>query len=192
MPITYTSRRGQTYYLHTGPKRGGGAQHYFSMESEGSLAETLPKGFEIYESVRGQVFLRRKQPKLIHDEEKECIEREIEKRQSKNLYKIEVRGKALTIFESDSPLDRLADLAPYLFLPRDPAGKKAYEERFASYQAIMRFTLTDPELRLFAPERFCFRGSVDDWISIGPPEPLKKLASKYLKHLGGDSLYDLF
>ena len=30
---------------------------------------SVPEGFEIYENVGGQVFLRRKQPKLITDEE---------------------------------------------------------------------------------------------------------------------------
>ena len=51
--------------------------------------------------------------------------------------------------------------------------------------------IVDTEQRLFAPERFCFRGSVDDWISIGPPEPIGKLAAKYLKHLGQESIYEL-
>ena len=50
----------------------------------------------------------------------------------------------------------------------------------------------DLERRLFAPERFCFRGSVDDWISVGEPDSIKKLAGKYLKHLGQESMYELF
>ena len=56
----------------------------------------------------------------------------------------------------------------------------------------MRFVLVDKAERLFAPERYCFRGSVDDWISIGPPAPLEKLAAKYLKHLGRESFFELF
>jgi hypothetical protein len=31
MPIIHTSRTGKQYYLHTGPKRGGGVQHFFSI-----------------------------------------------------------------------------------------------------------------------------------------------------------------
>ncbi len=34
------------------------------IETLGSLADALPEGFEIYENVGGQVFLRRQQPKL--------------------------------------------------------------------------------------------------------------------------------
>ena len=47
--ITYRSRTGKTYYLHTGPKRGGGVQHFFTTKSTGSLAECVPDGSEIYE-----------------------------------------------------------------------------------------------------------------------------------------------
>src|SRR2546427_12391491 len=67
--VTHTSRTGKTYYLHTGPKRGGGIQHFFSTKSAGKLAERLPEGFEIYDRVNGQVFLRRQQTKLIGDDE---------------------------------------------------------------------------------------------------------------------------
>jgi hypothetical protein len=192
MPISHKNRLGQTYYLHTGLKRGGGVQYYFSIKSEGSLAETAPAGFEVYESVGGQVFLRRKQPKLIHEEEKAGLEREVAGLKPGNLYKVEARGKSPTIFESASRADRLEGIAPFLFLPKTPAEKRALQERFASYQAVMRFILADAELRLFAPERFCFRGSVEDWISLGPPGPLAKLASKYVKHLGRDSMYELY
>jgi hypothetical protein len=192
MPITQTSRTGQTYYLRTGPKRGGGAQYYFSTKSEGSLAEAVPEGFEIYESVQGQVYLCRKQPKLIHDEEKASIERLLNKLQPVKLYKIEARGKSITIFDGSSGVARLANLAPFHFPAKDPSAKRALQERFATYQPVMRFTLTGSKLRLFDPERFCFRGSVEDWISIGPPDPLEKLASKFLKHLGQDSFYDLY
>jgi hypothetical protein len=63
MPITHTSRNGKTYNLHTGPKRCGGTQHYFSTKPTGTLAQRLPEGFEVYETVNAQVYLRRQQPK---------------------------------------------------------------------------------------------------------------------------------
>ena len=34
-PVTHTTRKGKTYYLHTGPKRGGGVQYFFAMKSSG-------------------------------------------------------------------------------------------------------------------------------------------------------------
>ena len=39
MPVTYHSRTGKIYYLHSGPKRGGGVQHFFSTKADGRLAK---------------------------------------------------------------------------------------------------------------------------------------------------------
>ncbi len=101
---------------------------------------------------------------------------------------MEARGAVLTIHESSQDLGDLREFIPFL----SPAAIEASNERFAHYQPILRFTLIDAEQRLFAPERYCFRGSVDDWIPIGEPDTIEKLAVKYLKHLGKDSFYELY
>ncbi len=188
MAITYTSRTGKTYYLHTGPKRGGGIQYYFSSKATGTLAEHLPKGFEVYESVNGQVYLRRQQPKLIRDSEVDCVRRRIASPRGVHRYKIEVRGNVLTVHESSSDFGFLREFAAPFALPRTDD----LAERFAHYQPVLRFALVDADQRLFASERYCFRGSVDDWISIGLPGKLEKLAGQFLKHLGQESFYELF
>ena len=41
-------------------------------------------------------------------------------------------------------------------------------------------------------ERFCFRGSVDDWIPIGGPAVLSAHVRQFVKHLGRESFYELF
>jgi len=186
--ITHTSRTGKTYHLHTGPKRGGGTQHYFSTKPTGQLADRLPEGFEVHETVNGQVHLRRRQPKLIRDDELDGIRRQLEQPRAGHRYKVEVRGEVLTVHQSGSDFGFLRESAPHL----SPREHDRVAEQFASYQPVLRFILADAGDRLFAPERYCFRGSVDDWISIGPPALLTKLAGKYLKHLGQDSLYELF
>ena len=74
MPIQYTNRRSQTYYLHQGTTKTGKPKYYFSMKSEGTLADKIPDGFEIYENPNAQVFLRKIQPKIITDEEVALVE----------------------------------------------------------------------------------------------------------------------
>lgn len=188
MPVIHKSRTGKTYYLHSGPKRGGGVQHFFSTKSAGNLVENLPPEFEIYETVNGQVYLRRQQPQLIHNEERDLIVRPLEKRPVGPRYKVEVRGDTLTIHESTQDFDGMRKRFPQI----SDSAFEAVNKESRGYQAVLRFILVDAERRLFAPERFCFRGSVDDWISIGPAEPIKRLAAQYLKHLGKDSLFELF
>lgn len=65
------------------------------------------------------------------------------------------------------------------------------EDRFAWYQALMRFILIDKKTRKFEAQRYCFRGSIDDWIELDRSTDLKKLAKKCCCHLGKDSFYDL-
>ena len=185
MAIAHTSRTGKTYYLHTGPKRGGGVQYFFSTKPTGSLAEQLPQGFETYESVHGQVFLRRKTAQLIADEEIARIESRLGKLRGRNLYKIEVRDKTLTIFESTA--FGSSEALPWI----SKEDQAELRERFAYYQAVLRFTLVDAEKRLFAPERYYFSG-MGGWIPLGRSDRIEKLAAKYVKHLGSDSFFELY
>ena len=75
MPITHTNAKGKTSYLHQGTTKTGKPTYHFSMQSEGTLAETIPAGFEIYENPNAQVFLRRIPPKIITDEEARSLRR---------------------------------------------------------------------------------------------------------------------
>jgi hypothetical protein len=189
MPITHTSRTGKTYYLHTGPKRGGGTQHFLSTKAAGPLAERVPEGFEIHETVSGQVFLRRQPPKLIRDDELDRIRRPLAQPRAEKRYRVEAEGKVITIHES---ADQVSSLWRETAWHLSPEAQERIAAQFAHYQPVMRFTLVDADRRVFAPERYCFRGSVDRWISIGEPGPLPELAKRYLKHLGQESLYELY
>jgi hypothetical protein len=188
VPVIHTNRRGKAYYLHTGPKRGGGIQHYFSTKPAGQLAESIPDGFEVYEAVNGEFYLRRRQPALIQEKELESIRSRLTKPRAGCRYQVEVRGDAIIVHESSTDLGFLGELNP--LIPRQKLDRLSAQ--FAHYIPVLRFVLVDTDRRLFAPERYCFRGSVEDWISIGPPEAVAKLAGKYLKHLGQDSFYELF
>jgi hypothetical protein len=135
-----------------------------------------------------QVYLRRRQPKLISDDELECVRRQVAQPRKGSRYKVEMRGEVLTVHESTNDFSFMREFAPHL----SAGAREDINECFAHYQPVLRFILVDAEQRLFAPERYCFRGRVDDWISIGAPESIGKLAAKYLKHLGSDSIYELF
>jgi hypothetical protein len=62
VPITHTNAKGKTYYLHQVTTKTGKPKYHFAMQSEGTLAESIPVGFEIYENPNAQVSLRRIPP----------------------------------------------------------------------------------------------------------------------------------
>ena len=60
-----------------------------------------------------------------------------------------------------------------------------------SYSPMMQFVLNDAQTREFVVQRWCFLGSVDDWISLSSSTDLNELVKKYGRHLGKESFYDL-
>ena len=190
MSIQHTSRTGKAYYLHVGQGKSGKPNYFFSTEPEGPLVNSVPDGFEIYENVGGQVFLRRKQPKLIPDEELAMVKEALKRYAEEWRYRVEVKKAAIIIYEAPDNTARLERFAlPWI----SKATIKQSVIQSANYMAVMRFVLADAEKRLFLAERFCFRGSVEDWIDIGgPAQKLAILLKKFIKHLGKESIFELY
>jgi len=188
MAVKHTNRRGQTFYLHQGTTKTGKPKYFFSLNNHGELACTVPQGFEIYENPNGRVFLRRKQPKLISDEELAVVEEGLKTYSRQEKCRLDVRQAIITVFMPDQNLAELEKAMGLLARLKD----RALLDRFTSYSPVLQFILTNKEARTFIARRYCFLGSVDDWIEIGRPDKLAALVKKYVRHLGQDSFYELY
>ncbi len=192
MPITHVNSKGKTYYLHQGTTKTGKPKYHFAMKSEGNLADNIPEGFEIYENPNAQVFLRRIPPKIITDEERQLVEDGMQKHATVQDYKIDVKGKAIIIFTADQDVDHLAGMLRE-FHP-NPMSNPEVASLLRSaihYSPMLQFILDDKDQRLFTAQRYCFKGSIDDWIDIDHGK-LVKLVKTYLQHLGEESYFELF
>ena len=189
MSIQHVARHGKVYHLQSKPGKNGKLNYSFSRKPDGAPVDTIPKGFEIYETVRGQVFLRLIQPKLITDQELQMVRTALNAVAEEWKHKIEIRKNQIIIHAAQSlGFGFGTDMGSWL----SPQKIKEFEINNATYMLEMRFSLVDAEKRIFLPERFCYRGSVEDWIDIGSPDTLPKLLKKFFKHLGKDSLYELY
>ena len=186
--IEHTSRTGKTYYLHVKTKVAGKQSYFFSTDAEGSQVEQVPDGYEVYENVNGQVFLRKKVAQIILPGELDVVERHIRNREDAWRYWVEAKKNAITVYQAGEMggIDRIMSEFGRGKMP------SAEKRRYASFMAMLRFVLEDKKTRTFVTERFCFRGSVDDWIYIDGPAGLDKQVGKYMKHLGRESFFDLF
>ncbi len=158
------------------------------MQSEGTLATAIPAGYEIYENPNAQVFLRRIPPKIITDAERQVVEAGMRTYATVKDYKIDVKGNAILIYTAVQEIDALADLFKDLY--PDPTANvelMANLRKVVHYSPMLVFQLVDVTRRTFQTQRYCFLGSVDDWIEIGKPGKLSTLVKKYVKHLGQDS-----
>ena len=191
MPITHTNAKGKTYYLHQGTTKTGKPKYHFAMKSDGTLADSIPEGFEIYENPNAQVFLRRIPPKIITDEERQVVAEGMRKYAGAKDYKIDVKGRAIIVYTADQSIETLAGL--FEDLHPDPTANPqlmATLRGVIQYSPMMQFILEEKEQRRFTVQRYCFRGSIDDWIDLDQGT-LAKLVRKYVPHLGNESYFDL-
>jgi hypothetical protein len=193
MGVEYTNRKDKKYYLNVGKTKTGKSRYYFSMKKKDALAEEMPEGFEIYEHpANGQVFLRKKIPPLITELEKKLVEKEIQNLDGARLYVADVKGEEVIIYQSNENVENLKDLFGSISPLHDTSRIENIIKSETTYSPIMKFILNDEKKRTFVVNRYCFRGSIDDWIDIGGPMHLKEASKVFLEHLGKDSFYELF
>jgi len=195
MQVAYTNRKGRTYYLCRGVTKTGKPRYYFAREPKGEPVEEIPEGYVVRENVNGLVFLAREREVQIRPEERAVVETAIGRHPKARNYRVDVKGKWITVYESVGP--DIEDLAPLL---RGLGGLamsrledlQASLDKRARFTPVMRFTLLDEEKRTFQTERWCYLGSIDDWIDVGASGSLRRLARKFIRLLGSDALFDVF
>jgi len=164
MVVKHVNRKGQTFYLHETKTKTGKPKYFFSMKEEGVLVGSIPEGYEVYENPDAQVFLRKRLPRFITDHEI-AIVRDGLHRYAKDRHCIsDVREKHVIVYYSEG--DNL-------------------------YQKVLRFTLIDEDQRCFAAERWCFLGSIDNWINLSGGGELARLIERYAPHIGKESFFAL-
>jgi hypothetical protein len=188
MAVQYTNFKGETYYLHKGRRKKGGSQYSFSKKEAGTPVESIPEDYEIYEDPNGRVFLRKALPPKISKEEVSVVENSIRQYSKLKDYKIDVKGKTITIYLPDQEIDDLRSCFDSLISVNHSLSDKSLKN-FLTYSPVMRFILTPEKERRFQVERAEFLD--DDWFLLDSSKDLQKLAQKYCRHLGRDSFYDL-
>jgi len=190
MAITHTNRKGKTYYLHQGTTKSGKPNYFFALRAEGDLVDSFPPGYEIYENPNSQVFLRRKRPQIITDEEVATVKAGMQQYCRLEKFIVDVKKNAITIYTPDQETDLMADTLGDLF-GLEKSMVRSVMEGYLSFSPMMQFVLVDKSRRLFDAQRYCFRGSIDDWITIEYRDDLSNLVKTYVEHLGEESFYDL-
>jgi hypothetical protein len=196
MPVTYTNRKGFTYFLCKGTTKTGKPRFFFARQPKGEAIDTIPPGYEIEESVNGIVSLVKIRPKLIAPEEVAAVEAALKRHPKGRNYRVGVKQDQIVIYEQLGPdAEELAGIFGRFspFSPEDlRAGIQERLDRSAQFIPIIRFILVEQGKREFIAERWCFRGSIDDWIYAGHSGKINVLARKVIPALGTDDFYELY
>jgi len=196
MSVTYTNRKGFTYVLNKGVTKTGKPRFYFTREQKGEAVEEIPQGYQIEESVNGIVSLVKARPQLIRSEEAASVEAALKRHPKARNYRLAAKKDQIIIYERLGPdVEDLLDIFGQFAVFAPQRSKEHVEEfldRSAQFTPVMRFILDDQETREFHAERWCYRGSIDDWIYAGHSGKIDQLAKKLTPALGTDEFYELY
>ena len=198
MAVTYTNRKGTTYFLCRGATKTGKTRYFFAREPVGEAVEKVPEGYEISESVNGIVSLVKARPALLLETEILAVKDALANHPRAKLYRVEAKAKQITVYEyaGTDPQEVFHRLSGRFSLPGfvDDRLAKFEAETLARGQfvPVLRFTLIDDQKRRFQAERMCYLGSIDDWIAIAFDKPIEELARSLIPALGSDEFFELF
>ena len=197
MGIEYVNRKGDKYYLQWGKTKTGKPRYFFGRKIKQTAVKEVPAGYEIYESpAAGQVFLRKVKATEISTLEREIVEKGIRRYAGLEYCIVDIQDNSLVVYLPDADMkgvDRLIEMiggASMIGMERSEEAK-ATIICHSTYSKQMRFELVDADERLFVVHRWCFRGSIDDWIFLNGPAPLSELVGEYVGHLGKESFFEL-
>jgi len=195
MTVTYTNRENVTYTLCRGTTKTGKPRYYFAREPKGEPVNRIPEGYEIRESVNGVVSLARTRPQQIRSDERAAVEAALKQHPKAGNYRVDVKGKQIVVYERAGP--DIDDLSPLLravggISSARRASLQDMLDKSAQFSPVLRFTLSDEEKRTFYAERWCYLGSIDDWIHAGSSGPVHLLAQLMIPKLGTDAFFDLY
>jgi hypothetical protein len=194
MSITYTNRKGVTLYLCRSVIKTGKPRYYFAREQKGEPVEAIPEGYRVGESVNGLVFLEKDRPMLIRPEEVTVVEAAIARHRKPGNYRVRVKHDRIEIYErvgpdADDLISAWGEIGP--LMPGLDQRIRDEIEQHGRFTPVLRFILDDEARRTFRAERWCYLGSIDDWIDIGSPGPLDRLARQMVPKLGTEAFFEL-
>jgi Lhr-like helicase len=189
MAISYKNFKKDIYYLHVTKSKKGNPRYYFSKSKNGKLVAQIPEGYEIYENPNAQVFLRKKMPQLILEEEIKIVEQSLKRNKSFNNYKLTVLYNILTIYLPDQDIEELRAIVSIF----NKSSTKIEDILLSSirYSPQMRFQLEDHEKRKYSIWRYYYGAKKEEWLYLDSSTNLEKLSKKYCYHLGKDSYFEL-
>lgn len=187
MALSYTNRKGRTYFLHARKTKAGKVRYVFARSVGEGAVDEIPDGYEVQENVNGLVSLAKARPRSISATEEEAVRSQLEEL-SLGVYRTEVKGDAIVVHEPQRSLDLL--LGPSPQSPSVSRERLAEWARGGNYWPVLRIVLDDPGSRTFHVERMTYRGDGGWSWPLGSGK-IEKLAKRYLSHLGKESFFDL-
>jgi hypothetical protein len=196
--LQHENRMGQVYYLQEGKTRTGKPKYYAAKKVTGTPLAAMPEGHEFYERPEtAQVVVRKIPASPIMEFERQQAEDIVRRASGLKHFIVAIEGDALVVYAPSvgrADADHLIDVMMGPGLGKASARADALREdwiRRSQHMKMLRFELVNPDKREYRAERWCFRGSIDDWFSLPGSGPLARIVEQYARHLDRESFFEL-
>ncbi len=194
MSITYTNRKGFTFYLRKGVTKTGKPRYFFARDLKGEPVKRIPDGYAISESVNGVVSLVKARPGLIEPREVAVVETLLNRHPKSHNYRVSVKRDRIEIYErvglDASDLTRIVGRGII-----EPGMRERIDnemDHYSQFTPILRLILEDADKRIFSAQRMCYRSWVDGWLDLHDSGKIEPLARNLIPTLGTDAFFELF
>jgi hypothetical protein len=191
VPLTYTNRKGRTYYLCQGVTKTGKPRYYFTQKPKDEVLERIPEGYRISESVNGRVSLAKDRPMQILPEEVSAIEAALQSHPKVQNYRVNVKHDRIEVYElvGRSAEDLIAALARQgLGSPELADRIRAEQEQYGQFTPVLRFVLGDKAKRTFRVARASYLD--EGWDDVFQVGLVGELGDRWIPRLGTDEFFD--
>lgn len=188
-PLEFRNRRGDIYYVKSKLTKKGNTTYYTTKKKDEKCLNSLPGDYEVFEQPdTSMMHIRRKKENAFGAEEVGFVEAALKKNEEVADFKLDMAGNLMKIYViATEDVERMSEMW------RD---RVISEHRLRSL--IQASTKFEERMRVIKDkdggyefQRYCFRGSIDDWIGIDGGDDLKHLAEDNIRHLGRESYYEL-
>ena len=185
MALTFKNQLNQPYYVKAKETKTGKMTYFLTKKLDDACLDKLPVEYEVFEKYDSRMmFIRKSKPTLFSKEDLKVIEKELKKNKAIGDFKLDCYDNEIKIYVAED--DESSELSAFMRL----MGGRIMN--FKNYHERMKIKIESAhDNKSYQFMRFCYRGSIDDWITIGEGKNLHKLAQKILIHLGEDSYYEL-
>ncbi len=192
MAKSFKNSKGKVYFIKSKLTKKGNTTYYMTKKEDEACLNEIPAGHEVFEKYdSGLMFVRKKQKSLFSLKEINSIKASLDQNASLVDYRISITGKEMAIYTVEKETnDRIAEspLSSFFKMAQSNQYKSAWQNFEERMKVIIHQNKSGKE---FEVQRYCYRGSVDDWITIGDESDIAEIGKKYLIHLGKESYYEL-
>lgn len=192
MALQFFNRQGDCYYIKSKLTKKGNKTYFMTKKEDENCLEILPIGYEVFEKPDTSImFIRQRKENIFKNTEIQLIEKELKKNEAIIDFKLDIIGSEIKIYIAEKEgNERLFQLWEKPFYSEEKIND--LRKKFMRFEEKMRISKkVRKETNGYEFQRYCYRGSINDWISIDGGENLATLAKENIHHLGRESYYDL-